>query len=65
MLRQLEEEDESSNTAAQGGGGDEEAAEGAENVPPAAEDLQPRYDAITHSMLKVDAGSTGLAAACD
>lgn len=65
VLQQLEEEDESSNTAAQDGGGDEEAAEGAENVPPAAEDLQPRYDAITHSMLKVGAGAKGLMAACD
>ncbi|KAI7841859.1 hypothetical protein COHA_004388 [Chlorella ohadii] len=56
VLQQREEEDESSNTAALDGGDVAEAAEGAENVPPAAEEPQPRYDAITHAMLKVVAG---------
>ncbi|PRW59435.1 hypothetical protein C2E21_2396 [Chlorella sorokiniana] len=51
VLQQVEEEDESSNTAAQDGG-EEAEAEGAENVPPPADEPQPRYDAITHSMLK-------------
>ena len=58
--QQDEAEDESSNTAALGGGAGQadddgaDAAEGAENVPP-AEEPQPRYDAIGHSMLKVGA----------